>query len=289
MKNLAYTFLPMLFFSVFLFGFAWEASAQSACTGEVTGEPGYCDTSCEEGEVIDVDEVMCDQFQQCCIPDTGGGTCGNGGTCQQNCSVDDDLDPTGICNLGLKCCKKKTLPGGGEPGVVEFKNPLTFETAEDVITAVLNGLRGVIITLALVFLVIGAILYIASGGNEQRIETAKKAIFAAMIGLAIGIAAPSFLREIAEILDWGTGKNDPTLSAAPRIAAILLNTLNFLLGIVGVLAIIVLVFGGIRYLTSRGDETAAEGAKKQILWAIVGIMIAIGSLIIVNQIIDFFN
>lgn len=163
---------------------------------------------------------------------------------------------------------------------VEFTNPLAFDTVEELLSNVLSRLRGIIVILSIIFMVIGAILYITSAGNDGRMKTAKGAITAAMIGLAIGIAAPSFLREISDILGWnGSGLEDePTLS---RIA---LNVLNFLLGIVGTLALIMLVVGAIMYFGAGADEKSVEKGKAIVKYSLIGITVALASLTVVKQI-----
>lgn len=63
----------------------------------------------------------------------------------------------------------------------------------------------------------------------------------------------------------------------------LFNTIfTFLLGIVGGLAIIFLIIGGIRYILARGDEKAAKGAKDQITAAIIGLVVALLAVVIVS-------
>lgn len=151
---------------------------------------------------------------------------------------------------------------------------------------ILDALQGIIVTLSLVFIVIGAVLYIVSAGDEGRIKTAKAAITASMIGLAIGIAAPSFLKEISGILGWTS--TSTAVTAAPTLLQIIRNVLNFLLSLVGVLAIIMLVWGGIMYLTSAGDEKRADTAKSIVKWAIIGIAVALASLVLVTQVAKFF-
>ncbi len=153
--------------------------------------------------------------------------------------------------------------------------------------SILGTLRGIIVVLSLVFIVIGAVLYITSAGDEGRMKTAKGAITAAMIGLAIGIAAPSFLKEIGEVLGW-QGVNSTPASSALTLSQIATNVLNFLLSIVGILALIMLVVGGIMYLTAAGDEDRADTAKKIVKWSIIGIAVALASLVIVGQIADLF-
>lgn len=50
------------------------------------------------------------------------------------------------------------------------------------------------------------------------------------------------------------------------------NTVIFL---VGAIAVLMLIIGGIRYVISAGDENAVKGAKNTILYAIVGIVVAL--------------
>lgn len=167
-------------------------------------------------------------------------------------------------------------------GIINFVNPLEYDTVEDVLYSLLNTLQGIIVVISIIFIVIGAILYITSTGDEKKITTAKLAITASMIGLAVGVAAPSFLREISDILGWKP--NNEQVSEALTLAQIALNTLNFLLSVVGVLAIIMLVWGGVMYLTAAGNEKRIDTAKSIVTWAIVGIAVALAALVITRQI-----
>lgn len=186
-----------------------------------------------------------------------------------------------------------TEESGGIPSTSEdtstptaFTNPLDFSTVEGFLASVLNSLRTIIAILAIIFMIIGGILYITSVGNEKQITTAKHAMTYAMVGLAIGVAAPSFLKEIATILEWGATDEELTgeLTEALTLAEIGLNVLNFLLSIVGVLALIMMVVGGIMYFTAAADEKQVETAKKIFKYAIYGITISLASLLIVKQI-----
>jgi predicted anti-sigma-YlaC factor YlaD len=79
-----------------------------------------------------------------------------------------------------------------------------------------------------------------------------------------------------------------SITNAPRITHILLNALQFLLSIVGIVAIIGLVFAGFIYLTSGGDEKRITYAKKSALASVVGIAVALGAFVIVSQLVEFF-
>lgn len=49
---------------------------------------------------------------------------------------------------------------------------------------------------------------------------------------------------------------------------------NILLFLVGAVAVIMLIIGGLRYVTSNGDQNAVTGAKNTIMYAIIGIIVA---------------
>jgi hypothetical protein len=72
------------------------------------------------------------------------------------------------------------------------------------------------------------------------------------------------------------------ISDAPTFQEIGVNILFFLLSVAGVIAIMALVVSGIMYFFSVGDETKMETAKKSAMYALLGIVIAMGGMIIVK-------
>ena len=60
---------------------------------------------------------------------------------------------------------------------------------------------------------------------------------------------------------------------------------NTILYIVGIVAVIMLVVGGIRYIVSGGDSKKVTDAKNTILYAIIGLIICFLALAIVNFVI----
>jgi hypothetical protein len=63
---------------------------------------------------------------------------------------------------------------------------------------------------------------------------------------------------------------------------------SVLLFVVGAVAVIMIVIGGLRYVISGGDATQVQGAKNTILYALVGIIIAILAYAAVNFVIGSF-
>lgn len=50
---------------------------------------------------------------------------------------------------------------------------------------------------------------------------------------------------------------------------------QFALGILGGIAVIMIVIGGIRFATSNGDASSVASAKKTILYSVVGLVVAL--------------
>ena len=166
-----------------------------------------------------------------------------------------------------------------------FVNPIGFTSVSGVVGALLNNLKGLIAWIAVLFIVIGGTMYILSTGNEKMITRAKATITSAVIGLAIALAAPTFLKEIKNILGGGTGANaDEMVNNALTIKDIVMRTLNLLLSVVGIVAIISLVIGGAFYLTAYGDEDRAKKGKTIITNSLIGIVVVMAALVIVSQI-----
>jgi hypothetical protein len=130
--------------------------------------------------------------------------------------------------------------------------------------------------LAVIFIIIGGIMYMLSGGNKEAAERAKKTIIYAITGLAIVILSSYFYNEIKTILDGS--------STSSQLQTILNNVLKFLLSIVGFLAIIAMVVGSIWMFTAAGNEERYELGKKTAGYAILGLAIAVASLIIAQQV-----
>jgi len=72
---------------------------------------------------------------------------------------------------------------------------------------------------------------------------------------------------------------------APKLTEFIKSIVNILLYLVGVIAVIMIIIGGIKYVTSNGDSSAVTSAKNTIMYAIIGVVVAILAFAIVNWII----
>lgn len=121
--------------------------------------------------------------------------------------------------------------------------------------------------------------------------------FLVVIGLVVGVGAvalPAAPVGAINVFDKGcTGQAADAKSVcgntgdtATSMTKTVVNTMLFILGII---AVIMIVIGGIRYVVSGGDSSAITGAKNTILYAVVGLVVAILAYAIVNFVITTFK
>ena len=106
-------------------------------------------------------------------------------------------------------------------------------------------------------------------------------LFATVIALSAGlfnnpvVAAACDINNlsIASGADCAQGNGQP--SQLVGNGGIFNRITSILLFIVGAVAVIMLIFGGIRYIVSGGDQNNVTAAKNTILYAIIGIIVAL--------------
>ena len=91
-------------------------------------------------------------------------------------------------------------------------------------------------------------------------------VLAPVMALTI-IDAPSS----AAISSWGA-KCKP-MNVPTDIRQAIMNITNWILGFVAIIATLVVIYGGVLYLTATGNEEAVEKAKKTMSYGIIGIVI----------------
>lgn len=60
------------------------------------------------------------------------------------------------------------------------------------------------------------------------------------------------------------------------------NIVNTMIFIVGTVSVLMIVVGGLRYVLSGGDSSATTSAKNTILYAIIGVVVALMAYAIIN-------
>ncbi|MDO8507018.1 MAG: pilin [bacterium] len=78
----------------------------------------------------------------------------------------------------------------------------------------------------------------------------------------------------------------PNIPPPPNVELykVLTNLANLILTIAGALVVVMVIIGGIRYIISAGNPQMVEGAKKTIIYALVGLAVIILSAAILNTV-----
>ncbi len=99
-------------------------------------------------------------------------------------------------------------PGNPKPGQdidVSFNipNPIQAESLIDLAKAIGRFLFQIAIPIAVIIIIYAGLLYLTSGGNKEKVATAHKALWYAVIGLAIILIGQGFFTLIKSILNLG--------------------------------------------------------------------------------------
>ncbi len=84
--------------------------------------------------------------------------------------------------------------------------------------------------------------------------------------------------------DIGTIIFPPTKIGSIR--DLIVAIIDWLLALAGALAVIAIIYSGLMYITAGGDPTKAENAKKNLIWAIIGVVVIALALVIVNTVVN---
>jgi len=72
---------------------------------------------------------------------------------------------------------------------------------------------------------------------------------------------------------WAMPATPPT-NVPTDIEAAILSLTNWILGFVAMIAVLAIIWGGVTYIGSSGDETKATTGKRVVTYALIGLVIA---------------
>jgi len=132
-------------------------------------------------------------------------------------------------------------------------------------------------------------------GMKQRVSSIVSAILISLT-FSLGLAAPAFAQtDTQQQIDNGlcAGSNlqftdNPGQcniagnDATTKINHMVHTVVNLLSAVVGIVAVIMIIIGGFRYITSGGNDASVTAAKNTILYAIIGLVVVALAQIIVR-------
>ncbi len=147
--------------------------------------------------------------------------------------------------------------------------------------------------LAFGFLIFGGFKYMVSRGDPKALDSAKSAIAGAIKGLLIILLSYLILLIIQAVLKIRIAQIPNTASADVNLGQALNTPVNsfgelmsslilVVLPLAGIIFFFLLLWGGIKYMLSRGDDKAVSSARGIITSALVGLLIIVGSFLIIK-------
>ena len=126
----------------------------------------------------------------------------------------------------------------------------------------------------------------------KQISKAKVLTAVMCLAMVFTVASPVSLPVYADAKDEvkkGADMTNSGGSAKQDLPDIITTIINVMLFIAGALAVIMIIYGGIRYITAHGDEKQVKVAKDTIVYSVVGLIIAIIAYALVTFIFNRFK
>jgi Type IV secretion system pilin len=111
-----------------------------------------------------------------------------------------------------------------------------------------------------------------------------KRLFATIL-LAVGLLAPLSLSTHVYAQSFSENKKEACAGLKVTGAScsdgnddvnnVVKNALNILSFVIGIAAVIMIIIAGLRYVTSNGEAQAISGAKNTIIYALIGVVVAL--------------
>lgn len=134
--------------------------------------------------------------------------------------------------------------------------------------------------LVLGYVIYGGYQYMFSDGDVSKVMAGKKTLTRAFIGYGMVMGANVILNTVRIAVFGANGKFDGLGCVTGSGTCIDANTMvttaiQWIVGVSGVVALIFIVIGGVKYMTSAGDAGRLAKAKSTILYASIGLIIVI--------------
>ena len=124
-------------------------------------------------------------------------------------------------------------------------------------------------------------------GKKEMKKTIRTALAGMLLVpmLALGLTIATGTLDVAAQIDLTPAQPDNVPTELEGDSGIFKTVVNILLFIIGLISVIMLIWGGIRYTTSGGNANSVTAAKNTIMYAIIGLVIAIFAYAIVNWVV----
>lgn len=125
---------------------------------------------------------------------------------------------------------------------------------------------------------------------KSIVKKSMSLVLVAMFAVMAMAAAPSADAQQRATLDlWGGQKNAVTNSlglGTKDIRATVASIINVALGLLGIVAVVIVLIGGFKWMTAGGEQGKVDEAKKLITSGIIGLAIIVSAYAIAQFVVD---
>ncbi len=168
---------------------------------------------------------------------------------------------------------------------------------------VLQVFAGAASIAAIIFVLFSGFRFLTSQGNSETVEEAKRALQWALSGLILmllsyvlvaalssalklRVIGPSAYTDKPNLFDLNPVSGTHGINNFSDVYLVLIGGFFEIMALV---AVLILIINGVKYITSRGNEEQVESAKAGITYAVVGIVIALFAYVLTRATATFFG
>jgi len=149
-------------------------------------------------------------------------------------------------------------------------------------TIILNILMDLLLIVGYVsmgFIIVGGYQFITSQGDPGKTAAGKKTLVSAVTGTVIALSASVLVNTGMVIFNISTGgtldKNATDRVGENFADAQVQNAFTWAYTVAGLVAVVFIIYGGIKYATSQGDPAKIRSATQTIIYAAVGLVVVL--------------
>jgi hypothetical protein len=128
-------------------------------------------------------------------------------------------------------------------------------------------------------IIISGFRLVTSGGKDEEIAKSKRNITYAVVGLMLVGVAELVVKDIV------FPKEGAQLGDVNKAKELIVTLTNFISGFIATITIAMFMYGGFLYVTAAGKEDQAAKAKKVLIGATIGLLLAMAAFALVNTVI----
>jgi len=122
----------------------------------------------------------------------------------------------------------------------------------------------------------------------KKIITSISLLLAVMLPTAIPLSAnaDSAVNQACAGLNVISGKTSCTKGSDAGVGGIIKQVINIISLIVGFVSVLVIMISGFRFITAGGDQNTVSSARNALMYAIIGLVIAVAAQLIVHLVLN---